>query len=301
MKTIIVIGIFFIIPILAIAQVGINSDNSAPDNSAMLDVKSTSKGFLPPRMTAAQIMGIQNPANGMIVYNLSDSKFYGYVSNVATWKEVLFGPGSIAGNCVPFTITHIGNPGIYSPVTKTVTYGVVNNVPGEPAKCWITQNLGADQQASSYDDATEASAGWYWQFNRRPGYKHDGTTLTPAWTTSIIDENSDWTSGTDPCSGEFGGIWHIPTFTEWFNVDNAGNWTVHTDPFSSPLKLHAAGWLFNTNGYLMQRGSAGFYWSSTQFNSTLGWCLSFGATEFSDYSQMSSNNKADGMPVRCVR
>jgi len=36
------------------AQVGINIDNSAPDNSAMLDVKSTNRGLLPPRMTATQ-------------------------------------------------------------------------------------------------------------------------------------------------------------------------------------------------------------------------------------------------------
>jgi hypothetical protein len=37
----------------AFAQnVGINSDGTAPDGSAMLDVKSTTKGFLAPHMTA---------------------------------------------------------------------------------------------------------------------------------------------------------------------------------------------------------------------------------------------------------
>jgi len=37
---------FFLLIISALfAQVGINSDNSTPDNSAMLDVKSTSKGL----------------------------------------------------------------------------------------------------------------------------------------------------------------------------------------------------------------------------------------------------------------
>jgi len=33
-------------------SVGINADGSAPDASAMLDVKSTTKGFFAPRMTA---------------------------------------------------------------------------------------------------------------------------------------------------------------------------------------------------------------------------------------------------------
>ncbi len=38
-------------------NVGINSDGSAPDASAMLDIKSTTKGFLAPRMTAAAAFG----------------------------------------------------------------------------------------------------------------------------------------------------------------------------------------------------------------------------------------------------
>jgi uncharacterized protein (TIGR02145 family) len=50
------------------AQVGISTDNSTPDNSAMLDVKSTNKGFLPPRMTHAQMNTIIDPANGLIIY-----------------------------------------------------------------------------------------------------------------------------------------------------------------------------------------------------------------------------------------
>lgn len=51
-------------------NVGINSTGIAPDNSAMLDVSSTSKGFLLPRMTKAQILAIASPAVGLMVYNL---------------------------------------------------------------------------------------------------------------------------------------------------------------------------------------------------------------------------------------
>ena len=39
---------------VAVAQVAINGSGSAADNSAMLDVSSTSKGVLVPRMTTAQ-------------------------------------------------------------------------------------------------------------------------------------------------------------------------------------------------------------------------------------------------------
>lgn len=49
-------------------SVGINSDGSAPASSAMLDVSSTAKGFLAPRMTAEQKAAITSPATGLLVY-----------------------------------------------------------------------------------------------------------------------------------------------------------------------------------------------------------------------------------------
>ena len=47
-------------------SIGTTSDPAA---SAALDVVSTTKGFLPPRMTDAQIRAIASPANGLIAYN----------------------------------------------------------------------------------------------------------------------------------------------------------------------------------------------------------------------------------------
>lgn len=51
--------------------VGINNNGSNPDTSAMLDIASNSKGFLPPRMTTVQRDAIALPANGLQVYNTS--------------------------------------------------------------------------------------------------------------------------------------------------------------------------------------------------------------------------------------
>ena len=48
------------------AQVGINTEN--PDASAVLELESTSQGFLPPRMTADQRDAIVAPATGLIFY-----------------------------------------------------------------------------------------------------------------------------------------------------------------------------------------------------------------------------------------
>lgn len=187
--------------------------------------------------------------------------------------------------------------GTVAPVNKTVTYGLVSNISGEPAKCWITRNLGASQQATVVSDATEASAGWYWQFNRKQGRKHDGTTLTPAWTTTSINENSNWTAAEDPCTIELGSPWRIPTLTEWTNVDNAYNWTTWSGPFSSALKIHAAGNLGTSNGALSGRGSAGYYWSSAQNSNTTASAL----TSYSADCSMNSYSKPVGFTVRCIK
>jgi hypothetical protein len=52
----------------SIGQVRISNDNSGSDPSAMLDVKSTDQGFLPPRMTMVQRDAIASPVDGLMIY-----------------------------------------------------------------------------------------------------------------------------------------------------------------------------------------------------------------------------------------
>jgi len=51
-----------------IAQVAINEDSALPDGSAMLDIQSTDKGLLIPRMTTAQRDAISNPITGLMIF-----------------------------------------------------------------------------------------------------------------------------------------------------------------------------------------------------------------------------------------
>ena len=444
------------------AQVGINNDSSAPDNSAMLDVKSTSKGFLLPRMTRSQRDVIDSPENGLMVFCtdcgmdgslsiftngawktfapcnvptpvpgshmaspgqitwnwnevsgavgykwnatpeystatdlgsslsktetgiLCDTTYVRYIwaysgcgesgmntlvqtvtaapvspiagthhqsqiSIVWNWNSVanatgykwstanIFSSATDMGSatsatetglmcgtaytryvwayngcgfssvgilfqttwscatCGTITINHL--EGSVAPVSKTVTYGTVTNIPGEHTKCWITSNLGSDHQANAVDDATEASAGWYWQFNRKQGYKHDGTNRTPAtaWISSI-SENFDWMPANDPCALEVGNGWRLPTYAEWYNVNNTGNWTNWNGPWNSGLKIHVAGYLHGNGGSLGVRGSSGYYWSSSQGGITDGWSLGID----SGGSEMYTFGRSDGFPLRCV-
>jgi hypothetical protein len=92
----------FLIPIICLctsvtAQVAVNADGSAPDNSAMLDVKSANKGALIPRMTQAQMLAISNPANGLQVYCTTNSKMYIYVDPSGQWKDVVFAATGLPG------------------------------------------------------------------------------------------------------------------------------------------------------------------------------------------------------------
>jgi len=67
--TLIVIVLFVVVTCseCLLAQVAINEDGSPADGTAMLDVKSTNKGVLISRMTETDRLGLQAPANGLLV------------------------------------------------------------------------------------------------------------------------------------------------------------------------------------------------------------------------------------------
>ena len=69
------------------AQVAINTDGTAPDASAMLDVKSTDKGMLIPRMTSTQRNAITSLSDGLLLYDTDTKSFWFY--NNSAWSELI--------------------------------------------------------------------------------------------------------------------------------------------------------------------------------------------------------------------
>jgi len=97
----------FVISNNLFAQVGISTDNSAPDSSALLDVKSSTKGILVPRMTRVQRNAISSPAEGLMVYctNCGTDGSLSIFSN-GSWKT--FSHCNISS---PVAGTHLISPG----------------------------------------------------------------------------------------------------------------------------------------------------------------------------------------------
>jgi hypothetical protein len=290
-------------PVLpVIVSINASANPVAPGTSVTFTATPTNGGSAPQyqwRVNGGIINGATNvtyaytPANGDQVICLMTSSGVCISGSPATSNQITM---TVSTCAAVLTINHVTTGGV-APVDKTTTYTGVTNIPGEPTKCWISSNLGSDHQATAVNDATEASAGWYWQFNRKQGYKHDGSTLTPGWTIFSINENSDWQTANDPCNLELGAPWRIPTYIEWYNVDNTADWTNWDGPWGSELKLHAAGYLNYSNGSLEYQGSFGYSWSSTQIDSSNGWRLDF----LSYGSYMYNGNKAYGFSVRCLR
>ncbi len=118
------------------AQMGINIDNSVPDNSAMLDVKSTNRGLLPPRMTFVQMNAIISPAAGLMVW-CSNCGASGEleVFNGTSWTNMTGGAVSFAigqsyGGGIIFYIDGTGLHGLISAPTDQST--------GAPWGCYGT-------------------------------------------------------------------------------------------------------------------------------------------------------------------
>jgi hypothetical protein len=89
------------------AQVSINTDGTDPDDSAMLDVQSTEKGVLVPRMTTTERDAITGPATGLTVFVTTDSSYYYFDGSAWTRLQSQSSKAFIAQNAgFPDSVLH---------------------------------------------------------------------------------------------------------------------------------------------------------------------------------------------------
>ena len=96
-KIFLLLKTFFVIGVVYAQQgVAITTDGTSPDNSAMLDIKSTSKGILIPRMTVSQRIAIASPANGLLIYQTDGTTGFYFYNGIA-WTPISATAGPLTG------------------------------------------------------------------------------------------------------------------------------------------------------------------------------------------------------------
>lgn len=270
-------------------QAGINSDNSAPNASAMLDVKSISKGFLPPRMTRSQRDAIATPAAGLMIFNTTTLQIEIY--NGFFWANMDGTPADI-WRCGQM-LKDYRDQRIY----QTVQIG---------SQCWMAQNLnvgtrinGAANQADNgvlekycYDDL-ESNCDVYGGLYQ--------------WDEAMQYDSFQGEQGICPDG------WHVPTDEEWTVLtsllgSNAGGnmketGTVH---WASPNvgATNASGFTGLPGGDRTDVGFGGLtdlakFWSSTQYG-TIGMAYFRNLIYVSGSAHRDLENIPNGFSVRCL-
>ncbi len=299
---------------LLFAQVGINDDESAPDSSAMLDVKSTSKGVLIPRMTNAQITtfgGTLDTADrGMIVFNIDDMKIE-YWDGTA-WKTMVTKSSSAGSSSDGTSFCSEGVTDYNGHHYRTVKIG---------DQCWMAENL----KSTNYADGSDISG--YWAYDDDDAYVE-----TYGWLyTWDAVMNGEPSSNSTPSfvQGICPDGWSVPSDGDWKKLEQTlgmtwaeSNLTGYRGTHSEGRKLKETDEAFlwwsgsasgtNNSGFTALPGGSrdgygtfgslginAFFYSSTEASSTDAYYRSLRY----DLSTVSRNyfSKLTARSVRCVK
>lgn len=302
-----------------IAQgVAINEDGAAPDASAMLELKSTEQGFLPPRMTEAERDAIVDPTEGLTIYNTTENCLQWWNGNF--WYDA-------CGN----------NPILDYPEGTVFCDGVITEIVevfhAETGYTWMDRNLGASKVATAIDDCpdypSDCAYGDLYQWGRfadghqcrdSPTHSSSATTPTPFtgadwdgkfinvggtqsspslryWLTPADDDLWDGIDGeNNPCPIGF----RLPTDAELTNERSSwptyGGSQAGPNAFASPLKLPRTERRYSSSGTIGD-ATAGVYWSSTHSTSHRARYLWFGNSS----SGVTAQDRAFGFAIRCIK
>ncbi|MCX6303543.1 MAG: hypothetical protein NT040_01105 [Bacteroidetes bacterium] len=145
-----IVGLFISSANMVKAQVSINNDGTAPHASAMLEVKSTAKGFLLPRLTTVQRVALGATATaGLVVYDTDLKKIYSH--NGITWDE-----GGVGNSWLKS-----GSNVYLSPTTDFVGIGLTNpSKPLEVRGTWQTVRFSSPNLGAGLELVGSSTTNW---------------------------------------------------------------------------------------------------------------------------------------------
>jgi hypothetical protein len=189
------LAFFLLLAMGSFAQTGgaaINATNADPDPSAMLDVSSSSKGILIPRMTASQKNSISNPANGLLIYQTDDMVGFWYY-NGTLWVQAI-GPAGATGPAGANGIN--GAPGATGPAGPTGPSGAdgtngTNGAPGATGPAGITGATGPAGITGATGPAGTASGGDF-QFHQVLFLSASADATSPAYNQWTVPAGYVW-------------------------------------------------------------------------------------------------------------
>ena len=196
------------------AQLGINSDNSAPNSSSMLDVKSSTKGILIPRVSA----DLASPTEGLLYYNTTGHNFRYY--DGTAWQNALFGnQWNINGSKISYSAGNVGI-GVADPLYKLHVGGSIHATGFITTDGWLGIGGYPNYKLNVFDGSlaitnTIDSKSWSFSYSSSGNYLH-------------LNENSS--SRVYFQNGGYVGIGVVPSYP--FDV----NGSIHT---SSNLRAEA--------------------------------------------------------------
>ena len=302
----------------ASAQVAINTDGSNPDASAMLDVKSTDKGFLLPRLSVAEIAAISTPADGLQVYNTTVGELYIYVAILGSWRQLDYGMHSLSSDC-GFPITDARDGKTYN----TVLIG---------SQCWMAENLNiGDRVDGQYDQFNDGDFDKYCCDDNTLNCDTYGGLYQWAEMVQYLNGATNTTSWSPVPTGNVQGIcptgWHLPTDDEWKTLEmHLGMSQIEADQTGSRGtdeggKMKEAGYAHwnspntgatngsgftglpggyrNSSGSFYDLGNYSTWWSSSEHSGTGAWSryLNYYGGQVDRYNDYKTN----GFSVRCLK
>jgi len=283
--------LLLLIPVLLSGQVAVNTDGSNPAASAILDAKSTEKGFLPPRLTHDERDAIVNPAEGLVIYN-RDRKIL-EMFNGSIWTVLsggfLCGISQVAdadGNT--YNTTLIGD------------------------QCWMAENLNTGSMIDvTVHSSNNSTIERYCLLNVADSCDQYGGLYK--WDEMMAYETDEGAQGICPVG------WHIPTYDEWETlVTYLGGWNDASNKLREAGSRHWGNGNTGTNSSGFTALPSGYLYLNTYWNSyEYGYFYTStenpeNTTQAGAYNITNNNvipivgadptyKKNDAMPVRCIK